>query len=731
MLAEDVLTAWRRRRRKWALAKQASFASPDRANLVLHLSGEDLSGTEGSNVTSWPARPDCLVTDGLTGVTATKPTLKLSAMNGKKGVYFGGSAGLFNDAVAAYFTGEAKPFTLIVVVQRDGLANSEYAITCGSSSSSTPLIFFLDYYRAVIELLRRSDSGAVKAPTSSTITSLGCIDSVVDNGVVGNCWRDGVQISTNADTAVAGANTLDTFTVGGWRANGGFSTGLSGTICELFLYKTALSVANRAYIEAHLMDKYGYNATYYVDSVAGSDSNDGKGLATPFATISKLLSADASEPRNTHKLIDGSVFREQYTVPPRENTTLTGSAELIASTIIAAGAWSKTAGKTNVYQISVSGMLTGGFVRVWEDDIGLTLAADLATCDSTPGTYWVSTHDSTETIYVHASESGNPASDGCVYEHSGKREHAYFGGTRATIRGITCKRNYNNNGTATIGRYSKAFNCQFSDGTRHVVYLNGGIEMTDCVVDENYYPLPGGSTLFVYYDYGGDYGLTFTRCTARKTVYDSEVSGWFGHLVEANGMLTFATLTDCVAINVNGGYVLPNISTVTLSSCRSTGCPSVFLFSQAAVVEINGGSFESTSESSSYFLMHSTAGPATFGSLSMTGVTALIAHGGKSVLNISGFEGSVSLVNCSVSPVAPTLRADILAVLSASASASVYVRGCSFDCGHYIIMAGTDVDSDYNTFTAPMNNEAFKIGEDNKTFAQWQALGHDLNSTVA
>src|SRR5262245_17595790 len=101
-------------------------------------------------------------------------------------------------------------------------------------------------------------------------------------------------------------------------------------------------------------------ADYFVDGNSGSDSNNGS-QSSPFQTFSKLTSVlTAGKMGAIFGGPDCSLqirYREQLTVPA-VNVAIVGwggcKPVLDASTVISSEAWSKTAGRTNVYQTTVT-----------------------------------------------------------------------------------------------------------------------------------------------------------------------------------------------------------------------------------------------------------------------------------------------------------------------------------------------------------------------------------------
>ena len=166
---------------------------------------------------------------------------------------------------------------------------------------------------------------------------------------------------------------------------------------------------------------------WYVDSVNGDDGNDGRAPSRAFKTIARLEAAPLAE-YDKVGVARNSNFREQLDIAI-DNLTVadygTGSLPVFDASAIAANAtFTKTGGRTNVYEITVSPDVDGvtTFINVWENDSFLTLATDVANCDATPGSYYVTSHVVAPlTIYVHASDSSDVRTNNKDYEHGQRR----------------------------------------------------------------------------------------------------------------------------------------------------------------------------------------------------------------------------------------------------------------------------------------------------------------------
>ena len=157
-------------------------------------------------------------------------------------------------------------------------------------------------------------------------------------------------------------------------------------------------------------------AEYFVAS-AGSDASDG--MSGPWQTLSKVASSSFSA-GDTIYLNRGDVWRESLVFPSSGSagSVITikpygsGADPIICAADIATG-WSKTGGLTITYEISRT-LPANCTAMLWQDGVRLTSRANTALVDANPGSFY---HDTTgNVLYVSASDSGNPESNGKTYE---------------------------------------------------------------------------------------------------------------------------------------------------------------------------------------------------------------------------------------------------------------------------------------------------------------------------
>lgn len=238
---------------------------------------------------------------------------------------------------------------------------------------------------------------------------------------------------------------------------------------------------------------------WFVDSVNGNDENDGRSEAAPLRSIRALLAKPLAAAAAVY-LLRGSYWRETLYGLPHDATVRAYGAGprpvFDGSDVIPAGSFSRTPGRANVYQATVGyeGHITGGLGgfrnRVWEAGALLRYVADLDACEAMPGS-WTGNGTPlapTETLYVHPSVGGDPATNGVVYEYPA-RPYGVHGGQypgEAIVRqivGVESRRHAHHDGGIVSAGYVR--DCVADDGgagptgPAHTFWVNGLAE--DCV----------------------------------------------------------------------------------------------------------------------------------------------------------------------------------------------------------------------------------------------------------
>ena len=263
----------------------------------------------------------------------------------------------------------------------------------------------------------------------------------------------------------------------------------------------------------------------WVDSVNGSDSNSGLSRNVPKQTIA-AAQALMSASRKRIGLAKGSHWREMLTISMADAVvgSYGGSGArpiLNAKDIIVNADLAKTAARTNVYETATINFIMGGvaaaWVNVFENGLFLRFVSDVATVDSTPGSYTVLSMTTgggvpaSAKIYIHATSSENPISNGKTYEFSNRRAGLYATGARTRITGIEARGASSNSGAFVLDSGDAGGflvdDCLARDCNDHALFCTSGSRIRNSTFINGYWGT-AGPNLVVFYEnvgVGGDF----------------------------------------------------------------------------------------------------------------------------------------------------------------------------------------------------------------------------------
>lgn len=367
-------------------------------------------------------------------------------------------------------------------------------------------------------------------------------------------------------------------------------------------------------------------AGYAVDSVNGDDlggvntcavrlKRDMSRIATgtPCKTIARLLAAAPPNGSNIF-LARGSYWREDLDLTGRTNLTVTAYGPAVASpvddlgralpadsgdrpmfdgaSVVDNATFSKTAGRTNVYQASET-LAAGMFHGIYENGTRMTRVADVAAVDSTAGSFYapIGSAGGAEVVYFHPVDNDDPAANGKVYELRKRKGIITCAG--CSIISLAARRQSNPNGSITSYHYAR--DCVALDGNKHNFWFNGLCE--NCVAKYNEKPATyGGATLFVtfpstlYPNPSHTQGGICRGCVAEGED-DGSTMGYYAHTsggsvafdrliydrCQANhvaagfgigGLVDYAIYHECTTTNtVTGATPAPTTAIVWLGGC--------------------------------------------------------------------------------------------------------------------------------------------------------------------
>lgn len=316
-------------------------------------------------------------------------------------------------------------------------------------------------------------------------------------------------------------------------------------------------------------------------SAAGDDANMGATTAAPLLTLAAAKTKALTTAGAVRVwLRRGDTWRESYDEQgtARLNTSLgaygSGSPPVVSAAVVVAS-WAKTAGRTNVYETTQSQNSSGTnrAVVVVDGLLSLTRVASVATCDSTPGSYYNADASAGASMvtYIHPTGSVDPNGDGRVYEVA-VREVAVRLASGGLVTGLECGPAMSNNGAIEFA--ASAVGCQIRQavaryGTKHNALLPGGsaADLISLYVDGASASETGVLPLVCYRPSATGYAYDLTRCHA----YDQtrKFGAFYSHSNnDPTAGFTAGSLSQCVVRG--GGDATPfggGADVMTISNC--------------------------------------------------------------------------------------------------------------------------------------------------------------------
>lgn len=484
------------------------------------------------------------------------------------------------------------------------------------------------------------------------------------------------------------------------------------------------------------------------------------GSTGDYATLALFRAAHTEAAGDTIVFRDDETFTCEILVPASGSSGLpitytrsnTGTNKPIILSSQTVTGWTKTAGRTNVYQIalaatgSIDAVWATDYFTVWEDTKWTTKAADVAACDAAAGSTFYDT--SGDVLYLHTLDSDDPAANGKTYRVTIYPEGLYTNGKDyievdglefqyASAHGVFTA-DYSG-ATWVVSDHVTVSNCRVF-GSRHngfsLIGTNLTVEdSTAAYCDEN-----GG---FVTADLGATQDeatdtVTIQRCTyGPNTVWGSHTPQGFAveydpanvslldNVVEGDCTYGVGALQASAAANLivrgldvsgdcsDSAVTVANASTLEISQVENTGAVGRGIY-------VAAGANVTTKRN------HITGGD--YG-------LALGAITGYSTNHHNIFEqqtsGGVFLIDGTIHKLDNnTLYSSPIGILmgaNPSGSATTYARNNMFlDCAVNFNVAAVDVRLDYN-----IGYGHTSWGAGGLSLAVYQGLGLDVNSTEA
>lgn len=475
----------------------------------------------------------------------------------------------------------------------------------------------------------------------------------------------------------------------------------------------------------------------YVDSINGDDDNDGTSPSKAFATLSALGTVAANERIGIAK---GSSFRESLVLTNAGisiGTYGTGDKPVISGADVITG-WTLTAAQTNTYEKAVvcgSGELsTSIYVRAFEDGARLTRQTSIANVEANAGSYYAAGTHPNYTIYVHATGSGNPESNGKEYEVT-TRAYGITAGTTVhdiTVEGVQTERSCHIDGSLVLrGLRNVVRNCDVLHGSKHNLLIGSGrliggsVKFAEWSSSKTlgvfYLDEPNGATAYCE-------GTEFEWTTADLAALNNMSALLCHRGVSATTVYAPVIIKDAVARYCSNAWNIGGAESLLLDNCQSIDCRA---FAPVNIdTEIWGGlcatptlTVQCSAVSAQADGTTLTVGGGFTTRLYWTNTAAFVCLSANATIDFDDvvFDGSRKAV---------TSRA--IGIGGAASNLALTVRNTDFtgmDVMYFGTLADTTLDSDFNTVPSGIDNTI--NGTTYTTFAAYQsATGQDANSTV-
>ncbi|HVX65007.1 MAG TPA: right-handed parallel beta-helix repeat-containing protein, partial [Bryobacteraceae bacterium] len=379
----------------------------------------------------------------------------------------------------------------------------------------------------------------------------------------------------------------------------------------------------------------------------------------------------------------------------------------------------------NIYQCTVPVDATG-FCSVWENDVRLFRAASMADLEATAGRYLPAADPDAAgdvTLYVHASDGANPATNGKRYEYARRNYGLFTDHSQCKVTGIHTRRNLGNNGSLEVGPSCTVVDCLASEGTKHNLLVHGNCTVIGCEVADSYYS--GESKVLAVWNADSPDGesVTFVNCYAHDE-FEGTAVGYYGHR-NVSGSFGRITLRGCRAENVQAAFP-------AVGECREVVIEDCDLWVVTCAVDTT---IRNSTIRGIFRCLNTVGGPVVTVRNCRIVATQTALEGADSVV-YAPYPGATldlqdSIVEGSLKD-GPDLMVNGIWMNGAD-SRLTSLRNTFVNLAHFYMLdsEGYSVTSDNNVFQGPILASSFRLpGWQWKTLAQWREItGQDLHST--
>lgn len=489
---------------------------------------------------------------------------------------------------------------------------------------------------------------------------------------------------------------------------------------------------------------------FFVDSANGDDGNDGTTLATAYETLGQAESSLSASASNLG-IVAGSEWQEQISTPNLSfdfRTTGSGDVPYVDAAGEVTETWAQPDSGTypNVWAVDIThGFTSGGNqsrLPIWEDGELLTRVTSISECNTTPGSFYSPSDESlasvaTATVNVHATDSGNPNSNGFLYEVS-RRQYAVegaFGGSsgQRVVGPLKVGRQSHNDGAITLGQNSEMSQVLAIDGHKHNALQESGSCRNSVFFNAQevngylhvYYTSDGSGKNCSYSGCGfvgdvtGDYDLVFG-------VYCHDIGGAAHDLMDVDSSW-FIGLSTCI----DSAAVTCRVTNSYMQDSRETGIAGgTGEFSRNLVNRtLDDGSSQFDPQFSGTLTIQNNG-------FYITGITS----GLQSWYRIFGTSDETTTIQKNVIFYDVDQKAQFIDTAATSTPASFVLRDNIFlvnhsqTFGHSVIEIGDgSIDTDYNIYWMGSGTSVprFRVANGtNYDFSGWQGAGYDVNSIL-
>lgn len=234
------------------VSQGGGFSPASISGLRLWLKADSLALNDGDAVATWADSSGN--SNAATQATSSKrPLYKVGIQNSLAAVLFDGTDDVLTaNSLAATFTGNDKPSTVVMVFRKTSNSGSQAFFSFGNSGLSSNYHYLFITGGAYNE---ERSSGGVAARSGGTPDTSAHIISNVFTGTALSVLIDGSAVINNQgfDTA---SITFDQFALGA-LARISMSEFLAGYLMEVAVYDSALSTTDRQSVESYLKTKWG------------------------------------------------------------------------------------------------------------------------------------------------------------------------------------------------------------------------------------------------------------------------------------------------------------------------------------------------------------------------------------------------------------------------------------------------------------------------------------------